>query len=88
MQMFSIQNTCFCIENICIEGCGLGFAALDFSSVMVSILPGSNPGFLGGSVVKNPANVEDAGSVPGSGRFLGEVNGNPTPVFLPGKSHG
>ena len=53
---------------------------------MVSILPGFNPGFLGGSVVKNPANVGDAGSVPGSGRFLGEGNGNPTPVFLPGKS--
>ena len=33
-------------------------------------------------------NVGDAGSIPGSGRFLGEGNGNPTPVFLPGKSHG
>ena len=30
------------------------------------------------SVVKNaPANVEDAGSVPGLGTSLGEVNGNP-----------
>ena len=38
-------------------------------------------GFPGGKVVKNPpANVEesgDAGSVPGSGRSLGEGNGNP-----------
>ena len=34
--------------------------------------------FLGGSVVKNPpANVGDAGSIPGSGRFPGEGNGNP-----------
>ena len=37
--------------------------------------------FLGGSVVKNlPANVWDTGDVgliPGSGRSLGEVNGNP-----------
>ena len=32
----------------------------------------------GGSVVKNlPANVGDAGSVPGSGRPPGEGNGNP-----------
>ena len=35
-------------------------------------------GFPGGSVVKNlPANVEDAGSIPGSGRCPGEGNGNP-----------
>ena len=37
-----------------------------------------SPGFLGGSVVKNlPANAGDTGSVPGSGRFPGEGNGNP-----------
>ena len=35
-------------------------------------------GFPGGSVVKNlPANAEDVGSVPGSGRSPGEGNGNP-----------
>jgi len=35
-------------------------------------------GFLGGSVEKNPpANAEDAGSIPGSGRSPGEGNGNP-----------
>ena len=35
-------------------------------------------GFPGGSVVKNPpANPGDVGSVPGSGRSPGEVNGNP-----------
>ena len=34
-------------------------------------------GFPGGSVVKNPpANAEDAGSIPGSGRSPGEGNGN------------
>ena len=43
-------------------------------------------GFLGGSAVKKkkknlPANTGDAGSIPGSGRW------QPTPVFLPGKSH-
>ena len=35
-------------------------------------------GFPGGSVVKNPpVNVGDVGSIPGSGRSLGEGNGNP-----------
>ena len=39
-------------------------------------------------MVKNlPANARDTGSIPGSGRSLGEGNGN-TPVFLPGESHG
>ena len=34
--------------------------------------------FPGGSVIKNlPANGEDEGSIPESGRFLGEGNGNP-----------
>ena len=46
-------------------------------------------GFLGGSVVKNPpANAGDADWTPGLGRFPGGGNGNPTPVFLPGKFHG
>ena len=35
-------------------------------------------GFPGGSVVKNmPVKAEDAGSIPGSGRYPGEGNGNP-----------
>ena len=35
-------------------------------------------GFPGGSVVKNPpANAGDVGLIPGSGRSLGEENGNP-----------
>ena len=34
-------------------------------------------GFPDGSVVKNAASAGDAGSVPGSGRFPGEGNGNP-----------
>ena len=45
--------------------------------------------FPDGSVVKNPlANAGDVGFIPGSGRSPGEGNGNSTPVFLPGKSHG
>ena len=35
-------------------------------------------GFPGGSVVKNlPTNAGDMGSIPGSGKFPGEGNGNP-----------
>ena len=45
-------------------------------------------GFPGGSVIKNPlSNAGDSGNMgskPGLERFPGE----PTPVFLPGKSHG
>ena len=38
-------------------------------------------------MVKNlPANKVDVGSISGSGRSPGEGNGNPFPVFLPGKS--
>ena len=39
--------------------------------------------------VKNlPPNAGDAGSIPGMGRPPGEGNGQPMPVFLPGKFHG
>ena len=51
-----------------------------------------NMGFPGGSVVKNPpASTGDTGDVdliPGLGRSPGGGNGNPFPVFLPGKFHG
>ena len=44
-------------------------------------------GFPGGSEVKASAcNAGELGSIPGSGRSPGE--GQPTPVFLPGESHG
>ena len=50
----------------------------------VMVCPGDFPG---GSDGKASAyNVGDPGSIPWSGRSLGE--GKPTPVFLPGKSHG
>ena len=45
------------------------------------------------SVLKHPpanaGDIGDAGSIPGSGRFLGEGNGNPLQhFFLPGESPG
>ena len=33
-------------------------------------------------------NAGDPGLIPGSGRSTGEEKWQPTPVFLPGKSHG
>ena len=43
------------------------------------------PGFLGGSVVKNPpASAGVAGSIPGSGRSPGGGNGNPLQYFCLG----
>ena len=40
-------------------------------------------------MVENPpAHAEDTSLIPGSGRFPRVENGKPTPVFLPGKSHG
>ena len=37
---------------------------------------------------ESTCNAGDTGLIPGSGRSPGGGNGNPTPVFLPGKSHG
>ena len=46
-------------------------------------------GFPGGPLVENPpTNAGDLGSIPGSGSSPGEGKWQPTPVFLPGKSHG
>ena len=46
-------------------------------------------GFPGASAVKNPAaSGGDTGSIPGSRRFPWRRNQQPTPVVLPGKSHG
>ena len=45
--------------------------------------------FPGGSAVKKqPANAEDVGSIPGSGRFPWRRARQPTPGFLPGESPG
>ena len=45
--------------------------------------------FPGGSDGKESAcNVGDMGSIPGLGRHPWRREGQPTPVFLPGESHG
>ena len=46
-------------------------------------------GFPGGSDGKaSDCNAGDLGSIPGSGRSLGEGNGHPLQLLLPGKFHG
>ena len=37
---------------------------------------------------ESTCNAGDPGSIPGSGRSPREENGNPCPIFLPGKFHG
>ena len=52
------------------------------AGVVVGGLPGS-------SMVKNlPANAGDKGSILGSGRVPWRREWLPTPIFLPGESHG
>ena len=46
----------------------------------------SFPGGLDGK--ESACNAGNLGLIPRSGRSPGEKNGNPIPVFLPGKSHG
>ena len=49
----------------------------------------SKMGFPGDSDGKESAcSAGSPGLIPGSGKFPGDGNGLPTPVFLPGKSHG
>ena len=56
---------------------------------MLSRVSCARVGFPGGLEGKECAcNAGDTGSIPGSGRSPGVRNGNPTPVFLPGKFHG
>ena len=51
-----------------------------------------NRGFLGGTVLKHApataADAGDAGLISGSGKIPWRRKWQPTPVFLPGESHG
>ena len=48
----------------------------------------SDEGFGGSDGKASVCGAGDSGSIPGLGRSPGEGNGQPTPVPLPGKSHG
>ena len=57
--------------------------------MITSVAPAPKLGFPGGAMVKNsPTNAGDVGLIPGLGRFPQRRKWQPTPVFLPGKSHG
>ena len=45
-------------------------------------------GFHGGLAVKNPADAGNTGAIPGPGTSPWRKKWLPTPLFLPGKSHG
>ena len=40
------------------------------------------------NLLDNSGDARDKDLIPGSGRSLGGGHGKPTPVFLPGESHG
>ena len=68
---------------------GWGLVLLPLLSSLFCLSIGCGVGFPASSVVKNlPANAGDADSILGSGRFPWRKKWQPTPVFLPGKSHG
>jgi len=74
-----------CLAESCsrLEGC----------ATLLSVVSGRTfwliRGFPGGSEVKASAcNAGDQGLTPGSGRFPWRRKWQPTPVFLPGESHG
>ena len=75
-----VSGACWILKEQCLPWT---VAALSSLAVVVILM-----GFPGGSVLKSPpANAGDAGSVPGSGRCPCRRKWQPTPVFLPGKSH-
>ena len=82
----STTGCCFCFASISSFFLEL---FLHWSPITYRALTNLGRVFPCGSEVKASAsNARDPGSIPGSGRSPGEVNGNPTPVFLPGESHG
>ena len=59
-----------------------------FFFLFVLAMPRGLQDLSGGSVVKNPpANAGDAGLIPESGKIPWRRRQQPSPVFLPGKSH-
>ena len=55
----------------------LGFSFVHSKTQFISAILHFTEGFSGGSAVKNTANAEGVGSIPGSGRSPGRGHGNP-----------
>ena len=69
-----------------IAGAGKGGMGICWLMATVLVL---HRGFPGGSEVKASAcTAGDLGSIPGSGKIPWRKKWQPTPVFLPGESHG
>ena len=66
-------------------------SAVQQSELATHVHISTYPGFPGGAGHResacNAGATEDVGSIPGSGRFPWRRARQPTPVFLPGKSH-
>ena len=74
--LHDLGNTCYLLSFL-IRAILTGVRC-NFFVILISISPVISDDFPGGSVVKNlPANAGDTGSIPGSGNFPGEGNGNP-----------
>ena len=67
-----MRGVCVCVCEVCV------------CFVCVCVL--GLPRWLSGK--ESACQAGEAGSIPWLERSSGEGNGNPTPVFLPGKSHG
>ena len=71
------------------RGRGCKWVAVARKENIWRLLKTQNKGFPGGAEVKaSTCNVGDLGSIPGSGRFPWRRKWQPTPIFLPGESHG
>ena len=90
MLAYTVTVFCACCVRHCTGGSGCAYEGDgSWDQGALSHMDNHSMGFPGGSVVKNPpANAGDMGSIPGSGRSSGEGDGNTTPGFLPGESHG
>ena len=80
---FSMPSACMRAKSL--QSCPTFCYSMD-SSLPGSSVHGDSPG--GSDSKESACNAGDAGSIPGSGISPGEGKWQPTPVFLPGKSHG
>ena len=84
-----VQSLEHCDCSICLSGGPTKKDDVPHLSLIIYQPSAQRMGFPGGSEVKASAwNVGDPGSIPGSGRFPWRRKWQPTPVLLPGESHG